>query len=103
MEHYEEIKKANPNKPDEWIFKVYIQENGKYKIKESRAHIKSYEFVQMISSDIPFSFEELENIPTSLYDLSKCDIKDISAYTEKKFHNECTKSQAPRAKRSKTT
>ena len=38
LEHYTEIKKACPDKNDEWIFKVYTNENGKYKIKDNRAH-----------------------------------------------------------------
>ena len=82
---YEEIKKVNPDKDDEWIFKVYIREKGKYKIKESRANIKSYELIKMISSDIPFSLEELEHLPSSLYDFSKTEIKDISAFTDNNF------------------
>ena len=49
LEHYEEIKKANPNKPDEWIFKVYKMRNNRYETDNSKAHIKSYEFVKMIS------------------------------------------------------
>ena len=59
--------------------------NNRYETDSSKAHMKSYDFIQMISSNIPFSFEELEHIPTSLYDLSKCDIKDISAFTDKNF------------------
>ena len=86
LEHYNEIKKAYPNKPDEWILSVYKQNGKYYKIDKSRAHIKSYELVKLISSDkIRFSFEELQKLPTALYDISNSDIKDISAFDDSNF------------------
>jgi hypothetical protein len=67
LEHYEEIKQAYPNKPDEWILKVNKKSGYKYRIDESRAHIKSYELVKLVSSDkVKFSFEELQHLPTAL-------------------------------------
>ena len=85
LEHYEEIKQSNPDKSDEWLFKVVKKSGNNYRIDNKQAHIKSYELIKMISSNIPFSFEELEQLPTSLYDLSKSEIKDISAFTEHNF------------------
>ena len=86
LEHYNEIKQAYPNKPDEWIFKVYRQNGKYYKTDESRAHIKSYELVKTISNDkIRFSFEELQHLPTALYDISNSEIKDISAFDDSNF------------------
>jgi hypothetical protein len=65
LEHYEDIKQANPNKSDEWILKVVKKAGNNYRIDNKQAHIKSYELIKMISSDIPFSFEELDHLPSS--------------------------------------
>ena len=86
LSHYEEIKKACPNKPDEWILKVKRIKNGKYEIDNAKAHIKSYELVQIISNEkIRFSFEELQHLPTALYDISNSEIKDISVFDDSNF------------------
>ena len=85
LEHYDEIKKAYPNKPDEWILKVYRKTGNNYKIDETRAHISSYELINIISSErVPFSFDELQILPSVLLD-SKAEIKDISLFDDNNF------------------
>ena len=86
LEHFTEIKNAYPNKPDDWILKVCKKKGKYYLIDESRAHIKSYDLVKLISNDkVKFSFEELQKLPTALYDISNSEIKDISAFDDSNF------------------
>ena len=86
LEHFIEIKNAYPNKPDEWILKVCKKKGKYYLIDESRAHIKSYDLIKTISNDkVKFSFEELQHLPTALYDISNSEIKDISAFDDSNF------------------
>ena len=86
LEHYQEIKNAYPNKPDEWILKVCRKRGNYYETNEKQAHIRSYELLEIVSSDkVKFSFEELQYLPTALYDISNSDIKDISAFDDTNF------------------
>ena len=73
--HYKQIKQDCPNKPEEWILKVSRRRGNTYEI-DSRSHIKSYELVKIATSNrIAFNYEELEKLPTALYDLANSHIK----------------------------
>ena len=86
LNNYKQIKQDCPNKPEEWILKVYGRHDNTYEICSHDAHIKSYELVKLATSDrIAFNFEELQHLPTALYDLANAHIDDISAFTDKNF------------------
>ena len=87
LKQYIEIKAAYPDKDDEWIFGVNKQQGKQFKHDSSKnCSIKSYEFIQIITSELtPFSLEDLEHLPTSLYDLSKLEIEDLDHFTNKNF------------------
>ena len=83
LKNYKQIKQDCPNKPDDWILKVYRRRGNTYEICSRDAHIKSYELVKLATSNrITFNYEELEHLPTSLYNLSNSHIEDISAFTD---------------------
>ena len=86
LEHYDEINEACINKPIEWRMKIYRKESNNYKIKETKAHIKSYDFVQIMTSDkVSWSFDELCHLKNNLYEYVSKDIKDINNYCDKDF------------------
>ena len=85
LEHYKEIKKYCPNKPDEWILKVSKIKNKRYMIDEQKAHINSYELVRLATSDkIPFKTSELIHMPSCIYDENKTDF-DITLFNNYDF------------------
>ena len=86
LQHYKQIKQDCPNKPEEWILKVYSRRGNTYEINNRQAHIKSYELVKLATSNrIAFNYEELEKLPTSLYDLANSHIDDIAAFDDNNF------------------
>ena len=86
LKNYKQIKQDCPNKPEEWILKVSRRRGNTYEICSRDAHIKSYELVKLATSNrIPFNYEELEKLPTALYDLANTHIEDISLFDDKNF------------------
>ena len=82
LKNYEEINKECSNKPIEWRMKLY----KKYMINEKQAHMKSYEFVEMMTSDkIEWNFEELKALPSNIWNVSNSEIKDLKAYSDCDF------------------
>ena len=69
INHYDEIKKAHPDKSDEWIFTCteLNSKTGKFKSRPDRAKISSGDLVRLVTSDnIEFSFEEQYMMSSSL-------------------------------------
>ena len=65
--------------------KVSRRRGNKYEI-DSRSHIKSYELVKLATSNlIAFNFEELEKLPTALYDLANSYIENIDSFDDSNF------------------
>ena len=86
LEHYDEINEECYNKPVEWRMKIYRKDGNNYKIKELQAHMKSYDFVQIMTSDkISWSFDELCHLKNNLYEYVSKDIKNINNYCDKDF------------------
>ena len=51
--------------------------------------MKSYELVELMTNDnIAWTFDELKQLPTSLYDLNKCEIENINDFIEYKQKEE---------------
>ena len=90
LEHYDEINETCNNKTVEWRMKVYAQKirKGKkvYETDNKKAHMKSYDFVQIITSDkVSWSFDELCHLKNNLYEYVSKDIKNINNYCDKDF------------------
>ena len=65
--------------------KVSKRDGKNFRIDESKAHIKSYDLINIISSDrIEFSYDETQFLPSVLMD-SKSEIKDISLFDDSNF------------------
>lgn len=88
LEHYDQITESCKDKTVEWQMKITKIKNGRYMIDNQKAHIKSYDFVQIMTSDKhEWSFEELKHMPTNLWNISKTDIKDLSKFTFRDFES----------------
>lgn len=86
LKNYDEINKACSDKPIEWRMKVSKKRGNRYMIDESKAHMKSYEFVEMMTSDkIEWNFEELKALPSNLWNHSTSEIKDLSKFSDIDF------------------
>ena len=90
LDHYDEINEACKNKSNEWKMKVYTMKNRKgkqvYEINNKQAHMKSYEFVRLMTSDhVSWSFDELCHLKSNLYEFASKDIKDLNNFSDKDF------------------
>ena len=86
LNHYDEINEACKDKPIEWRMKVSKKKGKYYMIDESKAFMKSYEFVEMMTSDkIEWNFEELKVLPSNLWKISNSEIKDLSQFSDIDF------------------
>ncbi|MBR4316128.1 MAG: hypothetical protein IKP65_04065, partial [Alphaproteobacteria bacterium] len=86
LKNYEEINKACSDKPIEWRMKVSKKKGKYYMIDESKAHMKSYELVEMMTSDkVEWNFEELKVLPSNLWKQSTSEIKDLSQFSDIDF------------------
>ena len=86
LEHYKQLKSQYPNATDDWILSVSSMKNGYPDTYKSCACVKSYELVKLATSNhISFNYEELEKLPTALYDLANAHIDDISAFDDNNF------------------
>ena len=90
LDHYDEINEACKNKSNEWKMKVYTIKNRKgkqvYEINNKQAHMKSYEFVRLMTSDhVNWSFDELCHLKSNLYEFASKDIKDLNNFSDKDF------------------
>ncbi len=76
IKNYDAIKKAHPDKDDEWIFScVEKRKNGSFKSNKAKATIMSHKFVEMMTNDNKeFSFEEQYMMSSSLWDVIKSQI-----------------------------
>ena len=57
-----------------------------YETDNKKAHMKSYEFVRLMTSDhISWSFDELCHLKSNLYEFASKDIKDLNNFSDKDF------------------
>ena len=85
LNNYEEINKACKDKPISWRMKVNKRDGKNFRIDESKAHMKSYESVEMMTSDkVEWNFEELKILPSNLWNI-ETEIKDLTKFSDKDF------------------
>ena len=66
--------------------KVSSRRGNTHEINNRQAHIKSYELVKIATSNhIAFNFEELQKLPTALYELANAHIENIESFDDTNF------------------
>ena len=90
LDHYDEINEACKDKSNLWKMHVYAMRNIKgkqvYEINIKKAHMKSYDLVNFMTSDhISWTFDDLCHLKTNLYEFNSTEIKDLNNYCDRDF------------------